>query len=82
MTMINLTRCLTHNLTSRVPKKHLQEEHNTKLTRGILEQNNEILDKCTDHRRLSILKSLYIKELNPTLNKQVDDLRTIPTMRK
>ena len=82
MTTTKLSQRLTSHLTNGAPKKHLHEAHKTKITRQILEENTEIIDNCPDHRRLSILEALYIKELNPSLNIQAEDLQAIPSLRR
>ena len=39
-------------------------------------------DMCTDVRRLPILEALYIKDLNPKLKVQANDLQVLPSMRR
>ncbi|XP_076051515.1 uncharacterized protein LOC143031487 [Oratosquilla oratoria] len=82
MATMRLSRRLSYHLTSGAPKNHLNEAHSITLSRENLEENTEILDLCTDDRRLPILEALYIKELSPDLNKQADDLRALPSMRQ
>ena len=48
----------------------------------MIEQDTEILDTCTDARRLLLLEALYIKEMSPTLNIQADNLRALPSLRR
>lgn len=81
MTTIKMTRCLTYHVTSRTSKKQLQE-HKNKLTRNILKQNTENKEKFTDHRQISILEVLYIKEFNPTFKLQITYLRVIARIRE
>ena len=70
------------HLATGAPKKHLREEHGTNITRKTLEENTEIIDGCNDGRRLSILEALHIKENNPRLNIQSEDLQALPSMKK
>ena len=82
MTTTKLSRRLTFHLAAGAPKKHLREEHGTQLTREILEENTEILEICGDSRRLAILEALYIIEMDPKLNIQADDLKSLPSIRR
>ena len=70
------------HLASGAPKKHLRDEHGITITRKTLEENTEIIDGCNDGRRLNILEALYIKENNPRLNTQAEDLQALPSMKK
>ena len=82
MTTTKLSRRLTMHLAAGAPKKHLKEEHSIAITRKTLEENIEIIDRCLDGRRLSILEALHIKENNPKLNIQSEDLQALPSMKK
>ncbi|XP_076044740.1 uncharacterized protein LOC143027348 [Oratosquilla oratoria] len=82
MTTMRLSRRLSYHLTSGAPKNHLREAHGITLVRETLEKNTEILDLCTDDRRLPILEAFYIKELSPILFVQAEDLRALPSMRQ
>ena len=70
------------HLASGAPKNHLREEHGITITRKILEENTEVIDRCPDGRRLGILEALHIKEDNPKLNIQSEDLQALPSMKK
>ena len=70
------------HLATGAPKKHLREEHSIAITRKTLEDNTEIIDGCNDTRRLNILEALYIKENNPKLNIQAEDLQALPSRKK
>ena len=82
MTTTKLTRRITMHLASGAPKNHLRSEHNTIITRKYLEENTEIIDSHQDERRLSILEALYIKDQNPKLNIQAEDLQALPSMKR
>ncbi|KAG0730551.1 hypothetical protein GWK47_028007 [Chionoecetes opilio] len=49
---------------------------------GVSEENTELIDMCADVRRLPILEALYIKEINPKLNVQANDLQALPSMNR
>ncbi|MPD00935.1 hypothetical protein E2C01_096441 [Portunus trituberculatus] len=48
----------------------------------MLVENTEILDTCKDSRRLNILEVLHIKEMEPRLNTQADNLLALPSMNR
>ncbi len=55
---------------NRGPKTHTKEKHKTQLTREALTRNTRILCKETCPKRLDIMEALYIKKLDPQINKQ------------
>ncbi|MPC67878.1 hypothetical protein E2C01_062064 [Portunus trituberculatus] len=73
-TTTRLSRRLALHRTAGAPRKHLQEEHGIIVDRKTLEENTEILT-CGEERRLAIPEALYIKEMNPALNQQTDNLQ-------
>ena len=77
MTTTSLSRRLTMHLRDGAPKNHYEEAHHQELTRQILTQNTTILDTCNDRRRLQILEAMYIREIRPQLNKQVNSCITL-----
>ena len=81
MTSTKLTRRLTCHLQQGAPKTHMNAYHNDTLTRRMLEEKTIIIDSHPDLRRLRILEALYIKEKNPKLNNQREDLQTLPSAR-
>ncbi|KAG0712010.1 hypothetical protein GWK47_019362 [Chionoecetes opilio] len=48
----------------------------------VLEESTELVDMCADVRRHPILEALYIKEINPKLNVQANDLQALPSMKR
>ncbi len=82
MTTMGLSRRLRYHLTAGAPKTHTEKEHKTKLTRKDIEDNTEVIATCNDCRRLPILEALHIKDLEPTLNIQQQDLQALPSTRK
>ena len=72
MTRTRLTRRLTCHLQSGAIKSHYHTEHNIKLTRQHLDEKTVIIDKERDSRRILLMEALYIAELKPTINSQVD----------
>ena len=71
VTTTSLSRRLTMHLRDGAPKEHMQERHNTTLTRQHLTDNTTIITSCHDRRKLWVLESLHIHEQRPTLNKQI-----------
>ena len=47
--------------------------HQDKITGSQMLPHVSVIDKCSDRIDLCILEALYIKELNPVINKQVND---------
>ncbi|MPC79906.1 hypothetical protein E2C01_074462 [Portunus trituberculatus] len=82
MTTTQLSRRLTLHLASGAPKKHMQETHGMTINKETLEENTEILANCNDSRCLAILEALYIKDTNPAMNQQEDDLQALPSARR
>ena len=82
MTTTRLSRRLTLHLASGAPKKHMQETHGATINRETLVENTEVLTTCDDPRRLAIIEALYIKDMNPSMNQQADDLQALPSARR
>ena len=59
------------------PKRHLLENHNTILTRADLVANTTILCRSTDRRKLQVLEAVYIRDCDPTINRQVNARGTL-----
>ena len=79
MTTTSLSRRLTLHLSNGSIKDHHSQVHSSKLTRTDLNNNTVIIHKERDFKRLQILEALYIKENNPSINKQNPDICIIPT---
>ncbi|XP_076051744.1 uncharacterized protein LOC143031587 [Oratosquilla oratoria] len=79
MTTTKLTRRLTLHLSNGAIKRHHEDVHQTPMTRKNLEEGITILQTEANHTRLHILEALYIKDKNPTMNRQTPDPFTIPT---
>ena len=77
VTTTSLSRRLTMHLRDGAPKEHMQQQHNTTLTRQHLTENTTIITSCTDKRKLAVLESLHIHEKRPTLNKQVQQYSSL-----
>ena len=71
VTTTSLSRRLTMHLRDGAPKDHMQQKHDTTLTRQHLTENTTIITSCQDKIKLLVLESLHIYEKRPTLNKQV-----------
>lgn len=81
LTRTTLSRRLTCHLSNGGPKSHLQEKHGTEITRKILEENTEILERQQERVRLTFLEALHIKDIQPTMNRQMDMPIILPSMR-
>ena len=69
-TSTTLSRRLTMHLQEGAPKDHLQQEHNTTLTRKMLTDNTRIIHSNTDHNKIEIIEAIYINQLAPHINTQ------------
>ena len=79
MTETKLTRRLSYHLNNGGPAWHTENKHGRRITRKMLEEGTEILDRESDRKRLLILESIYITFLQPTINKQVHSAVYLPT---
>ena len=79
MTTTKLSRRLTLHLSGGAIKRHHEDVHQSSLTRKDLEEGIDILQTETDSKRLLILEALFIKDKNPSINRQNPDPFTIPT---
>ena len=77
-TTTSLSRRLTMHLQDGGPKTHLQNKHNTRLTRDMLTSNTTIMMRCHDKRRLSVAETIFIRETAPVINAQTKTLTNIP----
>lgn len=71
VTTTTLSRRLTMHLRDGSPKEHMQQSHNTTLTRTHLTENTIIIASSSNPNRLRILEALYIRERSPQINKQI-----------
>ena len=81
MTTTTLSRRLTLHLQQGGPKEHLQTSHRQSLDRETIVNNTEIVAMERDTRRLAILEAIIIKELQPSINRQVEDFAILPSMK-
>ena len=51
------------------------------LTRKLLEENTKILAKENDRVRLTILEALFIRDLQPSINRQIEVPTLLPSMK-
>ena len=70
VTTTTLSRRLTMHLGSGGPKAHLQNHHNSQITRQVLVDNTKILYQINDYHRLHIMEALLIHKNNPSINAQ------------
>ena len=71
-TRTTLGRRITMHLQDGGPKKHLRDHHAMSLTREDMVTNTTILDRCTHPRKLLVLEAVYIRDCDPTINRQVN----------
>ena len=77
-TTTTLSRRLTMHLQDGGPKTHLQDYHDTRLTRDLLTSNTIILTKQHDKRRLAVTETILIRDTSPIINAQTKTLTNIP----
>jgi len=70
LTTTTLSRRLTMHLYNGAIKKHLNDEHNTTVSRSILVDNTEIVNRVNDVNRLQLTEALLIKTTKPSINIQ------------
>ena len=76
-TTTSLTRRITMHLQQGGPLSHTQKHHSEPLTRQLMTQNTKILAKAHDKRRLLALEAIFIREMDPYINKQVNARGTL-----
>ena len=59
------------------PKTHTEVTHNQGLTRKQMVENVTILDRCQNRRKLQVLEAIYIRDHDPTINRQVNARGTL-----
>ena len=58
-------------------KTHTETSHGQRLTRKQVVDNISILDRCQNRRKLQVLESIYIRDHDPTINRQVNARGTL-----
>ena len=71
-TTTSLTRRITMHLQQGGPLTHTRQDHNENLTRQLMTQNTKILAKSREKRRLIALEAIFIREMDPSINKQAN----------
>ena len=77
LTTTSLSRRVTMHLQNGGPKSHSEEYHDLPLTRKDMTENTRILATTADKRRLSVLEAVFIRELGPHINLQVNARGTL-----
>lgn len=77
MTTTSLSRRLTMHLQSGGPLTHMEKHHHQRLTRHMLTSNTTILAHGATGRYLTALEAVYIRDLDPLINKQVNARGTL-----
>ena len=65
------------HLQSGGPLTHMEKHHQQRLTRQILTANTTILAHGTAGRQLTALEAVYIRDMDPLINKQVNARGTL-----
>ena len=81
MTTTTLSRRLTLHLQHGGPKEHLRNDHRRSLDRETIVNQTQIIATEKDPHRLAILEAIIIKELQPSINRQVEDFAILPSMK-
>ena len=77
LTTTSLSRRITMHLQTGGPKSHTDKHHDSPLTRADMVQNTRILIAASDKRRLPILEAVFIRELDPHINMQINARGTL-----
>ena len=54
------------------PLTHTQQHHSEHLTRKLMTENTKILAKTQNRRRLLALEAIFIRDMDPSINKQIN----------
>ena len=71
-TSTTVSRRITMHLQDGAPLRHLDRCHGVPLTRGMMVDNTTVLARCSDRRRLQILEAVYIRDMDPIINRQLN----------
>ena len=71
-TRTTLGRRITMHLQDGGPKRHLRDHHAMPLTREDMVKNTKILSRCTIPHKLQVLEAVFIRDCDPTINRQVN----------
>ena len=77
MTTTSLSRRLTMHLQNGGPLTHMEKHHGQRLTRQTLIDNTTILAHVNTPRLLTALEAVYIRDMDPLINKQVNARGTL-----
>ena len=69
-TCTTLSRRLTMHKQTGTIKTHMQDKHNTTLTREQLVENTSIIHSNRDPRRIEIMEAIHIRDHAPSINEQ------------
>ena len=81
LTTTSLSRRLTMHLQQGGPKTHTESKQDTTLTRKMLTENITILERSANKRRLSALEAIFIRDMDPIINKQANITGTLNLFR-
>lgn len=76
-TTTTLSRRVTSHLQEGGPRRHLREQHQQVLTRDQMTSNIKILARSENRRKLQILEAVFIRDMDPLINRQVNARGTL-----
>ena len=79
MTTTSLSRRRSLHLSNGSIKDHHYQVHKSKISRQNFNENTVIIHREKDVKKLQILEALYIKDNNPSMNKQNPNQFIIPS---
>ena len=77
VTTTSLSRRISMHLQTGGPKMHTERYHDTPLTRHDMTENTTILTATSDKRRLQVMESALIREIDPCINTQFNARGTL-----
>ena len=77
MTQATVSHRLTNHVQAGSISSHFKQHHNSKLTKGTLVNNTNIIAKSDNRYKLAIKEALLILNLEPSINKQFDNFTNI-----
>ena len=71
-TVTTMSRRITMHLQDGAPARHLCQEHDEELTRDNMVTNTSIIARCSRRRKLQVLEAVYIRDMDPNINRQMN----------
>ena len=77
-TTCTLSRRLTGHLQSGAIQQHHVQMHGQKITRDTIVRDTRVIARCGNKRKLEVLEAVYIRELKPHINIQMNMIGRVP----